>query len=147
MLKVRRLPPGPKVSRVRPQNPCRRLHHSSASGLRLSARSSVASRGEAGTVFCPKTRNCRARLSFAPFCKWHEGCEPSPATSPCYIQYLPLHRHPLAQDPRCRVPAASSQVSKPRPSAARCIVYNRDLVSREAASLSHYLLNPTLALG
>src|SRR5437016_13051906 len=59
----------------------------------------------------------------------------------------PLAPAPAPQDPRCRVPAASSQVSRPRPSAARCIVYNRDLVAREAASLSHYLLNPTLALG
>src|SRR5439155_17285880 len=59
----------------------------------------------------------------------------------------PLAPAPAPQDPRCRVPAASSQVSRPRPSAARCIVYNRDLVAREAASLSHYLLDPTLALG
>ena len=61
MLKVRRLPPGAKGSRVKPQNPCRRLHRSSASGFRLSARSSAASRAKTGTIF--RSRNLPRQIA------------------------------------------------------------------------------------
>ena len=50
--------------------------------------------------------SCRARSRLAPFCKWHEGCGPSPATRAVIWVAAPAPA-PASQDPRCRVPAAS----------------------------------------
>jgi len=52
----------------------------------------------------------------------------------CYVFVPPLHRHPLAQDPRCQVPAVSSD------STARFTKHNSVLCPKKAASLSHSLL-------